>query len=163
MSTSTGIFQLESRRHVFLHGVYQSMPLLRPFPLPLLSSPSLLLIPQFSTSFTTTTTTGTARHTRRTLTTTPTFNMPEPLKASHIDSKTDPTVANQWDHETPKKEQIDDFYKTVDGLKIGLLATIRPDVGIVSRSMAVAKVPMPLYPSLQPHVSLTRLQILSTS
>ena len=66
--------------------------------------------------------------------------MPEPLKASHIDSKTDPTVANQWDDKTPKSTQIEDFYKTVDGLKIGLLTTMREDIGPVARSMAVAKV-----------------------
>lgn len=61
------------------------------------------------------------------------------LKASHIDSKTDPTVANQWDDDTPKKQQIEEFYKTVDGMKIGLLTTIRDGIGPVARSMAVAK------------------------
>ena len=66
--------------------------------------------------------------------------MPQPLKASEIESKTDPTVAKQWDDETPKKQQIDEFYKTVDGMKIGLLTTIRDGIGPVSRSMAVAKV-----------------------
>ncbi|MCJ1256513.1 hypothetical protein MMC24_004334 [Lignoscripta atroalba] len=65
--------------------------------------------------------------------------MPEPLKASEIDSKTDPSVAKQYDHDTPKSEQISDFYKTVDGLKVGLLTTLRPNIGPVSRSMAVAK------------------------
>lgn len=65
--------------------------------------------------------------------------MPDPLKASEIDSKTDPTVAKQWDETTPKKDQIQDFYKTVDSLKVGLLTTIRDGVGPVSRSMAVAK------------------------
>ena len=65
--------------------------------------------------------------------------MPESLTKSEIDSKTDPSVAKQWDRETPLSEQIDEFYKTVDGLKIGLLTTIRPDIGPVSRSMAVAK------------------------
>ena len=66
--------------------------------------------------------------------------MPQPLKASEVESKTDPTVAKQWDHETPKKQQIDEFYKTVDGMKIGLLTTIRDGIGPVSRSMGVAKV-----------------------
>ncbi|CAD6583595.1 MAG: hypothetical protein ASARMPRED_001363 [Alectoria sarmentosa] len=65
--------------------------------------------------------------------------MPDPLKASDVESKTDPTVANQWDDQTPKKQQIDDFYKTVDGMKIGLLSTIRDGIGPVARSMAVAK------------------------
>ena len=66
--------------------------------------------------------------------------MPEPLKASDVDSKIDPTVANQWDDKTPKKQQIDEFYKTVDGMKIGLLTTMRDGIGPVARSMAVAKV-----------------------
>lgn len=69
--------------------------------------------------------------------------MPDPLKASDVESKTDPTVSNQWDDQTPKKQQIDDFYKTVDGMKIGLLSTIRDGIGPVARSMAVAKVPSP--------------------
>ena len=66
--------------------------------------------------------------------------MPQPLKAEEINSKTDPSVSKQWDDETPKKQQIEEFYKTVDGMKIGLLTTIREGVGPVARSMAVAKV-----------------------
>lgn len=66
--------------------------------------------------------------------------MPEPLKAEEVNSHTDPSVSKQWDDETPKKQQIEEFYKTVDGLKIGLLTTIRGGLGPVSRSMAVAKV-----------------------
>lgn len=65
--------------------------------------------------------------------------MPEPLKESEVNSKTDPSVAKQWDDETPMKDQIEDFYKTVDSLKVGLLTSIRPGVGPVARSMAVAK------------------------
>ncbi|MCJ1318395.1 hypothetical protein MMC15_003723 [Xylographa vitiligo] len=65
--------------------------------------------------------------------------MPEPLQKSEIDSKTDPSVAKQYDHDTPKSEQIDDFYKTVDKLGVGLLTTIRPGLGPVSRSMAIGK------------------------
>ena len=76
----------------------------------------------------------------RTLTTTTQFKMPQPLTAEEVNSKTDPSTAKQWDDTTPKSEQIEDFYKTVDGLKIGLLTTIRDGIGPVSRSMAVAKV-----------------------
>ena len=65
--------------------------------------------------------------------------MPQPLKAEDIDTKTDPTVARQWDDETPKKEQIDDFYKIVDSISTCLLCTDRPGVGPVGRSMKVAK------------------------
>ena len=66
--------------------------------------------------------------------------MPESLKESEVNSQTDPSVSKQWDDETPKSKQIEDFYKTVDGMKIGLLTTIREGLGPVSRSMAVAKV-----------------------
>lgn len=66
--------------------------------------------------------------------------MPEPLKASEVESHTDPSVSKQWDDETPKSKQVEEFYKIVDGMKIGLLTTIREGLGPVSRSMAVAKV-----------------------
>lgn len=77
--------------------------------------------------------------------------MPEALKASEVNSQTDPSVSKQWDDETPKDKQIDEFYKTVDGMKIGLLTTIREGLGPVSRSMAVAKVPITFHysPSIQ--------------
>lgn len=65
--------------------------------------------------------------------------MPEPLSAREVQTGTDPTVAKQLDTKTPKFEQIQDFYKTVDSLKTGLLTTIRPNIGLVSRSMAVAR------------------------
>ena len=69
--------------------------------------------------------------------------MPEPLKESEVNSKTDPSVSKQWDDETPKSKQVEEFYKIVDGMKIGLLTTIREGLGPVSRSMAVAKVFIP--------------------
>lgn len=65
--------------------------------------------------------------------------MPEPLKASEVNSKTDPSVTKQYDTETPKEKQISDFYAFVDSQKICLMSTERPGLGPVSRSMAVAK------------------------
>ncbi|KAI9796714.1 MAG: hypothetical protein M1835_003295 [Candelina submexicana] len=65
--------------------------------------------------------------------------MPEPLKKGEVDSQTDPTIAKQFDTTTPKHEQIEEFYKTVDGLKVGLLSTNRPGIGPVARSMAIAQ------------------------
>ncbi|KAK4987317.1 hypothetical protein LTR66_007636 [Elasticomyces elasticus] len=65
--------------------------------------------------------------------------MPEPLTQQDIDTKTDPTVARQWDTETPMEKQWEEFYGIVDKLKIGLLGTYRQGVGPVARSMAVAK------------------------
>lgn len=65
--------------------------------------------------------------------------MPQPLKADEINSKTDPSVAKQFDNETPKEQQFTDFYKAVDKSKVGLLTTIRSGIGPVARSMGVAK------------------------
>ncbi|KAI9724558.1 MAG: hypothetical protein M1812_000626 [Candelaria pacifica] len=65
--------------------------------------------------------------------------MPEQLKKEEVHSQTDPTIAKQLDTTTPKHDQIEEFYKTVDGLKIGLMSTNRPKIGPVSRSMAIAK------------------------
>ncbi|MCJ1239289.1 hypothetical protein MMC14_007283 [Varicellaria rhodocarpa] len=65
--------------------------------------------------------------------------MPEPLTKQEVEGGLNPPTAKDWDTETPKSQQIEEFYKTVDGLKIGLMTTLRKDVGPVSRSMAVAK------------------------
>ncbi|KAL1602669.1 hypothetical protein SLS60_006086 [Paraconiothyrium brasiliense] len=65
--------------------------------------------------------------------------MPEPLKQSEVSSKTDPSVAKQYDNETPKEEQIKDLFHMIDGKKIGMLNTYRNGVGPVGRSMAVGK------------------------
>jgi len=65
--------------------------------------------------------------------------MPEPLQASEVHSKTDPSVNKQWDSETPLSDQFNDFGAIADKLQVALLTTIRPNVGPVARSMAVAK------------------------
>jgi len=65
--------------------------------------------------------------------------MPETLHQSEIDSKIDPSVSKQYDNETPKDQQIREFFELVDGKKIGILNTYRNGVGPVGRSMAVAK------------------------
>ncbi|KAF2661511.1 hypothetical protein K491DRAFT_586863 [Lophiostoma macrostomum CBS 122681] len=65
--------------------------------------------------------------------------MPEKLTEQEINSQTDPSVAKQYDNETPTDQQIKDFYSLVDGKKVGLLSTYRNGVGPVGRSMAVAK------------------------
>lgn len=56
-----------------------------------------------------------------------------------ISAGNDPSVAKQWDTKTPKGEQIDDFYAACDKLKVGLLTTLRKDVGPVSRAMATSR------------------------
>ncbi|KAL9580164.1 MAG: hypothetical protein Q9212_004655 [Teloschistes hypoglaucus] len=65
--------------------------------------------------------------------------MVKPLTEEEVNSKTDPSLSKQWDETTPKEEQFQELYKIIDGLKGSLLTTIRPDIGPVSRSMAVAK------------------------
>jgi general stress protein 26 len=65
--------------------------------------------------------------------------MPEDLKASEVNSETDPSVAKQYDRDTPIHEQFDDLYAIVDDKKIGLLNTYRNGTGPVGRSMALAK------------------------
>jgi abnormal spindle-like microcephaly-associated protein len=55
--------------------------------------------------------------------------MPDQLKASEVNSKTDPSVAKQYDDETPKDQQIKQFFEMVDGKKICMLNTYRNGVG----------------------------------
>ncbi|KAG8526600.1 uncharacterized protein KY384_008801 [Bacidia gigantensis] len=65
--------------------------------------------------------------------------MVQPVSKSDLTSETDPSVAKQYDTKTPIDKQVDELYETIDRLSIGLLTTIRSDLGPVSRSMAVAK------------------------
>ncbi|KAF1920298.1 hypothetical protein BDU57DRAFT_534092 [Ampelomyces quisqualis] len=65
--------------------------------------------------------------------------MPETLTRDQINSQTDPSVANQYNSETPKEKQMQQFFEMVDGKKIGMLSTYRNGVGAVGRSMAVVK------------------------
>ena len=65
--------------------------------------------------------------------------MPEKLTQQEVDSKTDPTVAKQWDNDVSSAKKFEDFYAIVDKLGIGLLGTLREGKGPVHRSMAVAK------------------------
>lgn len=55
--------------------------------------------------------------------------MPETLHQSEIDSKTDPSVAKQYDNETPKDKQIQEFFDLVDSKKVCMLNTYRDGVG----------------------------------
>ncbi|KAJ9662149.1 hypothetical protein H2198_001500 [Neophaeococcomyces mojaviensis] len=65
--------------------------------------------------------------------------MPEQLKPEEVNSKTDPSVAKQYDTQTPKEDQWKDFYAIVDGKNVTMLNTYREGVGAVGRSMAVGK------------------------
>jgi hypothetical protein len=55
--------------------------------------------------------------------------MPSDLKQSDITEKNDPSVMRQWS-EADFSTKFEEFYKIVDGLKIGLLGTYRPGVGV---------------------------------
>lgn len=65
--------------------------------------------------------------------------MPEALKSHEVSSGTDPSVAKQYDRQTPKDEQWKELYELIDGQKIGMLSTHRAGIGPVGRSMGVAR------------------------
>ncbi|KAK5078979.1 hypothetical protein LTR64_002601 [Lithohypha guttulata] len=65
--------------------------------------------------------------------------MPESVSKEEITSKNDPSVTKQYDRETPKDQQWEEFYKFVDGEKVTMLNTYRKGTGPVGRSMAIAK------------------------
>ena len=56
--------------------------------------------------------------------------MPESLKKEEVTSKTDPSVSKQLDTESSLETKTKDLYAIVDGLKIGILGTYRPGVGV---------------------------------
>jgi hypothetical protein len=55
--------------------------------------------------------------------------MPENLTQGEVNSQTDPSVAKQYDNDTPKEEQIQDLFKLIDGNKVSMLNTYRNGVG----------------------------------
>jgi hypothetical protein len=55
--------------------------------------------------------------------------MPSDLKQQDINEHNDPSVMRQWD-EPDFSTKFEEFYKIVDGLKIGLLGTYRPNIGV---------------------------------
>lgn len=56
--------------------------------------------------------------------------MPEQLKQSEVDNKQDPTVAKQWDDDTPTEEKFKDFEKIADGFKVVMMGTLRDGIGV---------------------------------
>ena len=65
--------------------------------------------------------------------------MPEELKQSEIHSQTGPSVAKQYDTETPTDQKFTKFYALVDGQKIGLLSTYRHGVGKLFFTLGYSK------------------------
>lgn len=66
--------------------------------------------------------------------------MPESLKKSEITSKTDPSVAKQYDSSAPMEKQWSDLYSIIDNLKVSMMNTSRKDLGgiAVGRCMALS-------------------------
>ena len=69
----------------------------------------------------------------------PSLKMPEALSAQEVNSQTDPSVSKQYDNDTPKDQQFKDLYALIDQKNISILTTHRQGVGLVGRSMAIAK------------------------
>jgi len=65
--------------------------------------------------------------------------MPESLQKQEVEKGIDPTVNKQFDDKTSTDQKFEDFYAIADKLKIGLMGTLRNEIGPVARSMAVAK------------------------
>lgn len=42
----------------------------------------------------------------------------------------DPTVAKQWDDQTPTEQKFEDMYAIADKLKICMMGTARPGLGV---------------------------------
>ena len=59
-----------------------------------------------------------------------TFKMPEPLKQSEVEKGQDPTVAKQWDDDTPLETKFEDFAAIADKLKVGMMGTFRNGIGV---------------------------------
>ena len=69
----------------------------------------------------------------RSFTTTRTSKMPEQLKQSEIDKSQDPTVAKQWDDDTPTSKKFEDFASIADGFKVVMMGTLREGIGVRPR------------------------------
>ncbi|KIW78461.1 hypothetical protein Z517_08297 [Fonsecaea pedrosoi CBS 271.37] len=65
--------------------------------------------------------------------------MPEALDPKEVQSGIDPSVAKQYDDQTPKADQWKELYELIDSKQTSMLNTYREGVGPVGRSMAVAK------------------------
>ncbi|KIX95681.1 uncharacterized protein Z520_08388 [Fonsecaea multimorphosa CBS 102226] len=65
--------------------------------------------------------------------------MPEGLDPKEVASETDPSVAKQFDRETPKADQWKELYELIDGKKISMLNTYRQGIGPVGRAMGIVQ------------------------
>ena len=56
--------------------------------------------------------------------------MPEPLEKQEIERGQDPSVTKQWDDDVSLEKKMEDFGAIADKLKIGLMGTLRNDIGV---------------------------------
>jgi len=56
--------------------------------------------------------------------------MPEQLTKQEVEKGQDPSVSKQWDDSTPTEQKFEDFYKIADGLKVGMMGTLRNGIGV---------------------------------
>jgi len=56
---------------------------------------------------------------RTNFSTTSILRMPDSLSSQEVNSKTDPSVAKQWDHETPMHQQWEELYGKIYMLSYG--------------------------------------------
>ena len=72
----------------------------------------------------------TPTNTTRTFSAFTTLRMPESLTQQEVDKKIDPSVSKQYDDSVSSREKFDDMYSIVDGLKIGMMGTLRNGIGV---------------------------------
>ena len=72
----------------------------------------------------------TTARTYRTFSTFTTLKMPEALTKQEVDKQIDPSVSKQYDDSVSSEEKFEDMYKIADGLKIGMMGTLRSGIGV---------------------------------
>ena len=72
----------------------------------------------------------TTAKTYRSFSTFTTLKMPESLTKQEVDKHVDPSVSKQYDDSVSSEEKFEDMYKIADGLKIGMMGTLRNGIGV---------------------------------
>jgi hypothetical protein len=67
--------------------------------------------------------------------------MPENLKQSEVNARTDPSVAKQFDNESSSEEKFKDFYTIADANKFGMFSTYRQGVGVSTQPINTSNPP----------------------
>lgn len=56
--------------------------------------------------------------------------MPETLTKQEVEKGQDPSVTKQYDDSVSLDEKFEDMYKIADGLKIGMMGSLRNGIGV---------------------------------